>query len=260
MRFMLAVSALLATALLSGQALAGGTCDECRNRDRPNIRQQVKERFSRAAPAMEVPDRRFGRERPAIVSKTDPREKIVDPHQAGRPMVPTMSSDKPLPTTPQAAKQGKNPANDMVKAHLAKKGRAVGGKADVDSPFGAVPKAMTSGIKLKVLQLQKPVNARLQVSPKAPCGQDGQCINGSTNDPTPKVNAKEDRPAPTFVEKGNDVKNTVNKRQLSQSRVQNPLKNARHGDLRSDQPSDPGAARTSEPRTEGSGKTRPDER
>lgn len=262
MRFMLAVSAMLAATLVSGLALAhGGSCDECRGRDKPNIKQQVTERFSRAAPKDQLPDRRLGRERPSIVSKTDPREKVDSPKQNGRPMVGTAPSDRPLPATPVAAKaSGQSKVKDMVNGHLAKKGRHVGGKADVDMTFGTVPVAQTSGIKFKVLQIQKPVNARMQVSPKIPCSAEGQCINGSSSDPTPKIEQKEDRPAPQFVEKVKETKDTVHKRVLSQTQVQAPMTNVRKGDLRTDQIVDRGAARPSEPRTGNASKTRPDER
>jgi hypothetical protein len=262
MRFMLTVSAVLATALFSGLALAhGGSCDECRSRDKPNIRQQVMERFSSAAPKEQIPDRRFGRERPSIVNKADPREKVIDPHQSSRPMVGTAPSDKPLPTTPVAAKAGgQSKVKDMVNSHLAKKGRPVGGTADVDQTFGSVPVAQTSGIKLKVLQIQKPVNSRLQVSPKIPCTQGGQCINGSSNDPTPKIEQTEDRPAPKFLEKFGEVKDAVNKRQLSQTQVQAPMKSVRKGDLRTDQTVDRSVTKPAESRPGRASKTRPDER
>lgn len=263
MRFLLAVSAILATGLLSGPVLAHpGWCEDCGTRDRPDVKRQVMERFSSAAPREQLPDRRAGREKPDIITnKGDPRDvaKQFDPQRAGRPLVKTGPSDKPLPTTPIAQKPG-GLARDMINGHLAKKGRHVGGKADVDQTAGSLPVAKSTGIKLKILQIQKPVNARLQISSKLPCSQSGECINGETNDPTPKTEIKNATPSPNFVEKVTDFKAETNKRQLSQSQVKAPMAATKKVEVRRYSFDNSSSSKAPETTVQPTSKSRPDDR
>lgn len=218
MRLVLAMSALLATTLIGGAAQAQ-YCDDCRNRDRPNAAQLMRERLMQSAPRERIPDRRPAMERPAVI-KDRPADvakvRGMNPKSAHNSLQGrTSPSDRKVPA---AAKARPAAGKDLVVAHANKFGPH-GGRVDTDAAAHGVPKqAKTAGLKLKVLEIIKPSNARPIISPAgAPsgCSNGGHCIQGDEKGATPSIDSTNERYEPKLVTKARGEKEELSKGNLS---------------------------------------------